>query len=198
MPSSSHLGAFSITPTHNIQAWDCIWAELIQNGKGLKTVYDRPGFVESDYDFSVEMLDKMLEQLDYTLDKYSSPEWNTKDTANRIVDLLTEHRQLVQTERNQAAAGGGGRNRNLKDSDFLGPAERARRRELQRQQDPNAAKEKKDHSQYFKSIEAKLLEKKRRDMREMARKVAADNKVEAEKQAKLKVAVDAPYISNTL
>jgi hypothetical protein len=26
------------------EAWDCIWAELIVNKKGLKTVYDRPGY----------------------------------------------------------------------------------------------------------------------------------------------------------
>lgn len=29
------------------EAWPCIWDELIQKGKGLKTVYDRPGFVET-------------------------------------------------------------------------------------------------------------------------------------------------------
>ena len=27
-----------------LEAWDCIWAELIVNKKGLKTVYDCPGY----------------------------------------------------------------------------------------------------------------------------------------------------------
>lgn len=41
-----------------------VWSELIENGKGLKTVYDRPGFVESDYNFSAEMLEEMIHELD--------------------------------------------------------------------------------------------------------------------------------------
>lgn len=115
------------------------------------------------------MLDTMLQELDYVINKYSGPDWNTKETANRLVELLTDHRQLVQTERNQVAQGGG---RSLREQDFLGPKERARRRLLN---DPEKADgERKDYSKYFKAIEAKMIDKKRRDMRDQARKVALE------------------------
>lgn len=64
-------------------AWDCIWRELIQNGKGLKTVVDRVDstLTEADYNFSAEMLQEMLTELDRLIAKYSSSDWNTLETA---------------------------------------------------------------------------------------------------------------------
>lgn len=106
------------------EAWGCIWTELIQNGKGLKTVADRPSLSEEDYNFSAEMLEEMLKELDRLITKYSSNDWNTLETANRIVDLLTEHRGLVQTELDDLNSG----RRKLTAKDFLGPKERKKRR----------------------------------------------------------------------
>ncbi|KAL7527898.1 hypothetical protein ACHAXR_005050 [Thalassiosira sp. AJA248-18] len=152
------------------EAWDCIWEELIQNGKGLKTVYDRPGFVESDYNFSEEMLEEMIHELDRVIDKYNGAAWNTKATAIRVVDLLVEHRALIQTELNELTAGV----RKLTDKDFLGPKERQRRRDLKIQE--NAAKDaavqekKHDYSEYFRSLESKVLKQKRQAARLLAQK----------------------------
>ena len=107
------------------EAWHCIWDELIVKGKGLKTVYDRPGgLVEDSYNFSAEMLDEMIHELDRLIAKYSSDKWNTKATANRLVELLSEHRTLIQVELDEVVAGV----RKLTDHDFLGPRERQRRK----------------------------------------------------------------------
>ncbi len=46
--------------------------------------------------------------------KYSGPDWNAKETANRVVDLLIEHRALIQTELNEVNSGA----RKLTDKDF--------------------------------------------------------------------------------
>ena len=51
------------------------------------------------------MLEEMISQLDRLITKYSSPEWNSKATANRLVQLLVEHRALVQVELNQVNSG---------------------------------------------------------------------------------------------
>jgi hypothetical protein len=111
------------------EAWDCIWKELIQNGKGLKTVVDRvdTSLTEADYNFSAEMLQEMITELDRLIAKYSSSEWNALETANRIVELITEHRGLVQTELDDLNSG----RRKLSARDFLGPKERERRRQSQ-------------------------------------------------------------------
>lgn len=167
------------------EAWDCIWEELIQKGKGLKTVYQRPGFIEDNYNFSAEMLMSMVQQLDRLIGKYGGSEWNTKETANRIVELLVEHRALVQTELNEVTSG----MRKLGEKDFLGPKERRRmlkakekeeqEEEKQQQQLDNVGDGKavtkkkkkrklKDSNQYF-DRKARLAnaqkKRKRRDMR---------------------------------
>jgi len=152
------------------EAWDCIWEELIQNGKGLKTVYDRPGFNEMDYNFSVEMLEEMIHELDRLITKYSGAQWNTKDTANRIVALLVEHRTLITTELNEVNTGV----RQLTDKDFLGPKERQLRRALKLEENSenefDAVQEQKDYSGYFNALEKKLTAKKRSKMRQLAGK----------------------------
>lgn len=151
------------------EAWDCVWEELIVRGKGLKTVYDRPGFVENDYDFSKEMLEEMISQLSRLITKYSGPDWNTKETANRIVELLIEHRALIQAEHDNAPD-----DRMLKDTDFLGPKERKRRRQMKiKEQSINEegvgqqAEYTKDYSVFFKALEQQLQENKEMKRKEM-------------------------------
>ena len=76
------------------------------------------------YNFSLEMLGEMLFELNRLIDKYSQPEWNVKYVARRLVDILVGHRSLLQTEINELNSG----MRMLRDRDFLGPAERDRRK----------------------------------------------------------------------
>merc|ERR1712232_832985 len=123
----NRTGHYVIGPEY----WDCIWDETIVKKKGGATVYDRPGAQYqnegrdySDRRFSAEMLGKMILELTRLIEKYNVIEWNTKATAKRLVDLLKEHRELIQTELDEVNAG----LRDLKASDFLGPKERVRQR----------------------------------------------------------------------
>eukprot|EP00574_Skeletonema_japonicum_P009973 CAMPEP_0201719490 /NCGR_PEP_ID=MMETSP0593-20130828/4665_1 /ASSEMBLY_ACC=CAM_ASM_000672 /TAXON_ID=267983 /ORGANISM="Skeletonema japonicum, Strain CCMP2506" /LENGTH=504 /DNA_ID=CAMNT_0048209933 /DNA_START=111 /DNA_END=1625 /DNA_ORIENTATION=+ len=156
------------------ETWDCIWSELIENGKGLKTVYDRPGFVESDYNFSAEMLQEMIKELDRLIAKYGASPWSSKTTANKLVSLLSEHRVLIQEELDDVLAG----RRVLAEKDFLGPEERERLRKLA----DNEANEEdqKDYSRYFFEMDRKLLEIRRVEMR----KSLYQKRKEAEEAAK--------------
>ena len=119
----------------------------------------------------------MLTELNRLITKYHGPDWNNKPTANRVVELLTEHRALVQTELNEVNTGV----RKLTDRDFLGPKERERRRKRKLQDDAkndepatvSAAsdqqeEDKKDYSQYFRELEMKIHEQRRRDMTRLA------------------------------
>ena len=167
------------------ETWDCIWSELIENGKGLKTVYDRPGFVESDYNFSAEMLEEMIHELDRLITKYSASPWNAKTTANKLVSLITEHRALVQEELDDVLAG----RRVLTEKDFLGPKERERRRLAS-----DLAKDgEEDYSRYFFDMDRKLLELRRMDMR----KSQYHKRKEAEEAAKKPDAVHMYRRTNT-
>lgn len=131
------------------EAWHCLWTELIVKGKGLKTVYDRPANPQelSGYQFSDEMLEAMITELTRLIDKYSSSEWNTLATSNRIVELLSEHRDLIQAELTGSRA--------LSTEDFLGPEERAKRRKAQSlsAQEPSL--------EYFDEMARKRVETKR-------------------------------------
>jgi len=151
--NDDRTGQYVIAP----EAWQCIWEELIQNGKGLKTVVDRPDSSET-ANFSAEMLEEMLLELDRVITKYSGPTWNVKSTANRLVELLTEHRALLQIELDDVNSGV----RKLTDKDFLGPKERERRRRLKLQGDNEneytTVHKQEDHSEYFNNLERKLLE----------------------------------------
>ena len=147
------MGQYVIAP----EAWDCIWTKLIVNKKGLKTVYDRPGYSsEETYNFSEEMLQAMITELNRLINKYGSPAWNTKATANRIVELLVEHQALVQVELNEVISGV----RKLTDEDILGPKERDARQKLNvKYVDPGSADKKRDYSRYFLALEQKLKDK---------------------------------------
>ncbi len=134
-----------------------VWEELIPKGKGLKTVYDRPGLTESDYNFSAEMLEEMILELNRLISKYGSSPWNTKITANKVVSLLTEHRGLVQEELDEVLSG----RRLLTEKDFLGPKERERRRLAAGKANEE---DQKDYSRYFFEMDQKLLEIRRTEM----------------------------------
>ena len=145
------------------EAWDCIWDELIVQGKGLKTVYDRPHTEES-YNFSADMLEEMIHELDRLISKYSSTEWNTKSTANRLVELLTEHRGLIQTELDEVNAG----IRKLSSNDILGPNERERRRTLVIQGEVEGevyGTKKNNNFEWFKAMERELDKRRREQMK---------------------------------
>ncbi|KAL3757999.1 hypothetical protein ACHAWU_001391 [Discostella pseudostelligera] len=98
------------------EAWNCIWEEMIQNHKGLKVTADRPNYDLYDYNFSSEMLDAMIAELDRLISKYGSPQYVVKPTANRIVELLVEHRAALQVELSEVNTGV----RMLSERDFLG------------------------------------------------------------------------------
>ena len=175
--NDDRMGQYVIDP----EAWDCIWTELIVNKKGLKTVFDRPGHSEHQYDFSVEMLEEMISQLDRLITKYSSPEWNSKATANRLVQLLVEHRAVVQVELNQVNSG----MRQLTGKDYLGPKERARRRKLNLQNAGHGEmNDERDYSKYFLSLEQKVKDKRVAELKELALKSKREEQL-AQREARL-------------
>ena len=168
--NDNRTGQYVIAP----EAWDCVWQELIKNGKGLKTVNDRPGFVEEDYNFSAEMLEEMIFELDYLINKYSGPEWSTRETANRLVELLTEHHALIQAELDEVNSG----IRKLSDKDFLGPKERKLRKIRAREETPASdsssststieKQDDKDYSEYFRELDEMRWKSRQRQMKQKA------------------------------
>ena len=120
------------TSDHMIEeeAWECVWTELIVNKKGLKTFIDREGITERDYNFSEEMLTEMITELDRLIIKYSGSDWNTKETAQTLVDLLSEHRAEINVELIEVQTGV----RKLTNDDFLGPRTRERREQEKQQE----------------------------------------------------------------
>lgn len=139
------------------EAWACIWEELIPNGKGNRMVNDREGYVEEDYNFSAEMLEEMVDELNRLITKYGSSPWSAKSTANRLTELLMEHLALIQMELNDVRSGA----RTLTERDFLGPKERERRRQLKAMEEGKteatiSVQEKKKHFEYFHALESKV------------------------------------------
>ena len=161
--NDARTGQYVIDP----EAWNCVWEEMIKNHKGLKTVYDRPVSTET-INFSSEMLTGMLQELNRLITKYSGSGWNTKATANRIVELLTEHRALIQTELNDVLSG----RRQLTDKDFLGPKERAARKKAKLLKSAETEIEEQDFTQYFLAIEKKMEENRRAALKQRALKSA--------------------------
>eukprot|EP00956_Cyclotella_meneghiniana_P001989 scaffold2242_cov57-Cyclotella_meneghiniana.AAC.3 len=152
-------------------AWRCIWEELIVRGKGAKTVVDRPDspYTAHDYDFSAEMLQAMRVELDRLIAKYTSSDWNTLATADRLVELLTWHRDLIQEEEDDLNSG----RRKLTSKDFLGPREREKMRLARHAvssdgDSSNKAKEK-SHLKYFDARARERMAQKRRKARKAQR-----------------------------
>lgn len=148
------------------EAWDCIWKELIEHKKGPRIMADRPGYAELyyTYNFSAEMLLGMIDELNRLITKYGSAAWNTKPTANRLVEILVEHLALIEAELEEVNTGA----RRLTKKDFLGPSERTKRRDLRSQEETDGESERKDHSEYFIGLEQKRFDNKRREMKQVA------------------------------
>jgi len=108
----------------NEEAWDCIWSELMVKKKGDKTFLDRKGIAESNYNFSEEMINAMIKELNRLIDKYgggSQGEWS-QESAKVLVSLLMSHRDLLYDEIEDVKEG-----RILLDNnDILGPDTRSR------------------------------------------------------------------------
>ena len=104
------------------------------------------------------MLQEMLLEVDRLIAKYNSPEWDTKPTAIRLVEILVDHRNSVQNELNEVISGV----RKLRDTDFLGPKERAKRRLVKAPDERRPTPSKKDNSRYFVALEQKRFDNKRR------------------------------------
>jgi hypothetical protein len=154
------------------ETWNCIWEEMIQNHKGLKTMYDRPGSAQGGPNFSSEMLTAMITELNRLITKYSGTGWNSKASANRVVSLLTEHRSLIQTELEEVNSG----RRVLTERDFLGPKEREARRLAKLKKEKSDAETEdeleQDFTKYFLAIEKKMEENRRAAMKQRALKTA--------------------------
>mmetsp|Transcript_15458 Transcript_15458/g.32748 ORF Transcript_15458/g.32748 Transcript_15458/m.32748 type:complete len:133 (+) Transcript_15458:492-890(+) len=127
------------------------------------------------------MLEEMIREQDRLIAKYSGAEWNAKPTANRVVELLVEHRVLIQIELNEVNSG----LRKLTDRDFLGPKERRRRLKLKEKKDNSKTgataatpqKKHKDSSKYFNKLEREAnaqKKRKRRDLRRLAKKAKSE------------------------
>jgi hypothetical protein len=76
---------------------DCLWEELIVNKKGAKTFLDH-GMDTKNCNFSEEMTDLMLEEVNRLIDKYSLSPWNSKQTANDLVSILKEDKVALEEE----------------------------------------------------------------------------------------------------
>lgn len=112
--------------------------------------------------------------LNRTITKYGSDEWNTLPTSNRIVELLSEHRVLIQTELDEVNAG----RRKLTDKSFLGPKERERRRleAIQQGQEVESEEQRKKHFEYFDAMEREHRKQKERRVKEAQQKRQAERK----------------------
>lgn len=143
------------------EAWDCIWEELIQKKKGPITADDRPGYVShlDAVNFSADMLLLMVAELNRLIIKYSGAEWNTKHTANDLVEMLKEHIVSVEAELEEINTGV----RKLSKKDFLGSDERARMPTFKNT--TNGELERKDHSRYFIALEQQRYELKRQKIK---------------------------------
>ena len=115
------------------------------------------------------MLNGMLQELNRLITKYSGDAWNSKPTANRLVELLMEHAFFLQQEVNEVESGA----RRLRATDFLGPRTREARKSRRAQaqdtaeggSNANERQETEDHHKRFNEIGQHLFWKKRRGVR---------------------------------
>eukprot|EP01083_Nonionella_stella_P004774 13920_1 len=156
------------------EVWECIWTELIINRKGLKTFLDRDGLTEVDYNFSEEMLEAMLQELDRLIGKYSADEWYKLEISRDLVALLEMHKALIQQELDEVKSG----ERVLREGDFLGPKERKKRKfekmvssrgGIAMDEDmfeERLLKESNDYSEYFDALHRHVLLKRKTMIKE--------------------------------
>jgi hypothetical protein len=117
------------------------------------------------------MLQAMIIEQTRLINKYDGPEWDTKETANRIVSLITEHRALIQIELDEVNSGA----RTLTERDFLGPKEREARR-LQTA-DTIATDKKQDYTRFFLAVEQKLKDKRMAEMKQHGLKMQREERI---------------------
>jgi len=156
------------------EVWECIWTELIINRKGLKTFLDRDGLTEVDYNFSEEMLEAMLQELDRLIDKYRGDDWSHLEISRHLVALLEMHKALIQQELDEVKSG----ERILREGDFLGPKERKKRKfkkmvssrgSITMDEDmfeERLLKESNDYSEYFDALHRHVLLKRKTMIKE--------------------------------
>jgi len=130
--------------------WNCIWQEVAMLKRAGITVEDRPGWQNetSTRLFSSEMLEKMLEELNYLIDKYSDPEWSSNPLAIRLVALLLEDQANIEDELVEVSSG----RKVLSDYDFLGPKERERRTKEVENASSAANYESTDYTDFFNNM----------------------------------------------
>ena len=125
------------------------------------------------------------------------------ETSNRIVELLSDHRVLVQAEPDEDNAG----RRQLTASSFLGPKERERRRleAIAQGQEVQSEAQRKKSFDYFDAMEREHRKQKERKAKEAQQKRQADRKEarmnerkEARQQLRNPVASSSGVASNAL
>jgi len=97
----------------NETTWDCIWDSLIGNNPTGESPGDQEDYIDyrsrngtatRSHHVSIRHLTKMVMQLTRLINKYSSNDvetgidWSTHEQAQFLVEILTEHRALVQAE----------------------------------------------------------------------------------------------------
>mmetsp|Transcript_9503 Transcript_9503/g.11944 ORF Transcript_9503/g.11944 Transcript_9503/m.11944 type:complete len:420 (+) Transcript_9503:45-1304(+) len=100
--------------------WDCILEELSLHKKGLEAFSfldwynDIDPTIQDDYNFSEEILDKMIAELDRLIEKYDAPGW--APISVYLVELLGDYRRSLNKELDEVKSG----LRVLNKDDFLG------------------------------------------------------------------------------
>ena len=75
-----------------LQAWECIWNEIIINKKGIKTFLDRVDLDYESYTYSFEMRNEMWHQTNRLIEKY---EVQNDTVAVDLVNILKGHRDAL-------------------------------------------------------------------------------------------------------
>lgn len=128
------------------------------------------------------MLERMIWNLDRTINKYGSAEWNYLETSQRIVELLSDHRILVQAELDDVNAG----RRKLTEKSFLGPKERQRRRleAIKNGEEVESEEQRQKHFDYFDAMEREHRLMKERRAKEAREKRQTERKEQRMKERK--------------
>ena len=146
--------------------WACIWEELIINKKGAKTFLDREGIEEREYNFSEEMLDEMIHEVDRMIEKYNSTEWDSNRNAQDLVEMFHGHKSALEQERVEVRRG----IRVLKEDDFIGPETRRKMRlgklrskafsenSIGSSDEPRDLTKSADYTEFFQKLEEKMYQ----------------------------------------
>lgn len=139
--------------------WDCLWDELYILKKGHKTFLDRVGLESREYNFSEEFLTEMIDEINHLVNKYSSDEWSSKETAKSLVSMLKDHKLGLQEEIVEVKAG----IRILREEDFLGPETRKALKEKNMKENPSEVRDllapnDEEYDDFFKALDKKMVD----------------------------------------